>query len=230
VKRWFLGLSAVTAALALLFLAFPGIDIAVEGAFLKGADGRFLLGQSDWARAVNATVPWHIVLLAAVLAALGARALVARPIGGIGWRQIGYVVAVFLVGPGLLANVLLKDQLGRARPRQVDAHPELSLFTPPFVPSDACPKNCSFPAGDASAGFAFLAVALVLPRRWRPIGVAGALALGTFHGGVRMLQGAHYFSDVIFAALLMALVAIGLHWLMFSRTAGPDSRAGSRAT
>jgi membrane-associated phospholipid phosphatase len=38
-----------------------------------------------------------------------------------------------------------------------------------------------------------------------------------------MLQGAHYFSDVIFAGLLMALVAVGLHLLWFRRQSAGDA-------
>jgi lipid A 4'-phosphatase len=179
---------------------------------------------------VNRSVSWLMVALGVALALLGFRALRGRPVGGIGLRQVGYVVAVCIIGPWLLANELLKDNLGRARPRDVLAAPEQSLFTPPFVPSTACPTNCSFPAGDASAGYAFLAVALVLPRRRRLAGVAGAILLGTFYGGIRMLQGAHYFSDVIFAGLLMALVAVAVHWLVFRPPAiARADEAGDRA-
>lgn len=224
--RALLLLILATLLIAVAFLVFPSIDRTVEAAFLLGSDGRFRLEGAGWPRAINATVPWLIAALAAGLGVLGACRLLGRPVGGIGWRQIGYVLAVFVIGPGLLVNTLLKDHLGRARPRDVQSSEEQATFTPPFMPSTACETNCSFPSGDASAAFAFIAVALVAPRRWRGIGVAGAVALGSFYGAIRMLQGAHYFSDVIFAGLLVALVAVGLHLLLFRR-ARPD---GCRVT
>jgi lipid A 4'-phosphatase len=221
-KRAFLLLALATVVLAGLFLAFPGIDRAVEHGFLRGEDGRFRLDGVASADFVNRALPWLMTALATALVLLGVAALRGRALGGIGLRQIGYLTAVFLLGPALLANVLLKDQLGRVRPRDIPPGQEALLFTPPFVPSDACPKNCAFPAGDAAAGYAFLGLALVLPRRLRWAGIAGAVALGSFLGAVRMLQGAHYFSDVIFAGLLMALVAVGLHPLWFRRRGEGD--------
>jgi lipid A 4'-phosphatase len=223
VKRAFLLLALATVVLAGLFLAFPGIDRAVEHGFLRGEDGRFRLDGVAWADFVNRALPWLMTALAVALVVLGIAALRGRALGGIGLRQIGYLAAVFLLGPALLANLLLKDQLGRVRPRDIPPGQEAMLFTPPFVPSDACPNNCSFPAGDAAAGYAFLGLALALPRRGRAAGVAGAIALGSFLGAVRMLQGAHYFSDVIFAGLLMALVAVGLHLLWFRRQSAGDA-------
>ncbi len=229
--RALLILVLATLGIAVAFLVFPGIDRAVEAALLIGPDGRFLLEGVGWPRAINATVPWLIAALAGGLGVLGVCRLLGRPVGGIGWRQIAYILAVFVIGPGLLVNTLLKDHLGRARPRDVQASEEQATFTPPFMPSTACETNCSFPSGDASAAFAFIAVALVAPRRWRGAGVAGAVALGSFYGAIRMLQGAHYLSDVIFAGLLVALVAIGLHVLVFREDAAkPGGRASGRTT
>lgn len=227
-KRVFLVLLLATVTCAALFLAFPGIDLAVEHGVLRRSDGGFRLDGVGWARLVNRGVPWLMIALAVGMALIAVAALRRRAVCGLGLRQIGYVAAVFLLGPALLANAVLKDHLGRARPRDVLAGAGAVAFTPPFVPSQACPRNCSFPAGDASAGFAFLGLALVLPRGRRLAGVAGAVALGSFLGAVRMLQGAHYFSDVIFAGLLMALVAVGLHLLWFreGQRANPGGTAG----
>lgn len=224
-SRVLLILVLATLAVAAIFAIFPGIDSVVEEALLETADNRFRLDGVAFADAINATVPWLIWMVAAGLAVLGVCRLLGRPVADIGWREIVYVLAVFVVGPGLLVNTLLKDQLGRARPRDVQSNEEQALSTPPFMPSAACDKNCSFPSGDASVGFAFIAVALVGPRRWRRAGIVGAVALGSFYGVIRMLQGAHYLSDVIFAGLLVALVAVGLHLLLFSRAAVPDGRA-----
>lgn len=223
--RAFLFLLAATAVYAALFLGFPEIDRwAQQGGV--GPDGRFLLADVPWATLVNRSLD---LLMAAMLIAAGRlaiRAALGHPFKGIGLREVGYVAAVFLVGPVLLTNLVFKDHWGRARPTQVEASQGVDIFTPPLVLSDACPRNCSFPSGDAAAAYALLAPALLLPRRWRPLGIAAALAIGSFYGGIRILQGAHYLSDVIFAGLLSALVATGFHPLFFGSRRSPEPVAG----
>ncbi len=216
--RAFLWLLAATALYAAIFLIFPGIDRWVQQ-WVVGADGRFLLAEVRWATLVNRSINLLMAAVLLVAGGLAIRTALAGPWHGIGLRAICYVAAVFLIGPVLLTNLVFKDQWGRARPIHVEASPEVDIFTPPLVLSDACPRNCSFPSGDAAAAFALLAPAFILPRRWRPLAIATVLAVGSFYGGIRILQGAHYFSDVIFAGLLSALVATGLHPLFFGRRA-----------
>jgi len=228
VSRAFFWLLLATAATAALFLAFPAIDLVV-GSLIREPGGRFPLEEVSWALTINRGVPWLLAGLAAALLLLGVAAQLGRPVAGIGLRKIAYVVAVFLIGPGLLVNAAFKDHLGRARPRDIPAGQESVLFTPPFVPSQACARNCSFPAGDASAGFAFLALAFVLPRDRRRAATGAAIALGSALGALRLLQGAHFFSDVIFAGLLMGLVAVGLHLLTIRPARRPRPDGGTRA-
>ena len=226
--KWaFLLLLVATVALAALFILLPGIDLAVERAYLRD-DLYFPLHGVAWAVTVNRMIPWLLGGLAVLTGACGLAAVCRHPVRGVGLREVSYVAAVFLLGPGLLTNVLLKDHLGRARPSQVLY--DDSTFTPPFVPSTACDHNCSFPAGVPAAGFAFVAIALAAPRRYRAVGIVAAVAFGCFLGAVRMLQGGHYFSDVLFAGLLMALVATGLHILWFRDSSRrPDTKKAPSA-
>jgi lipid A 4'-phosphatase len=70
--------------------------------------------------------------------------------------------------------------------------------------------------GEAAALFVpFYAAALAIPP-WAPaLIVAGTLA-GAGAGAVRVSQGAHFVSDVVFAGLFMALTALLVHRLMFA--------------
>src|SRR4029077_7885421 len=71
----------------------------------------------------------------------------------------------------------------------------------------------------------FYAVAAIAPQWTAPLVVAGTVA-GLAAGIVRIAQGAHFLSDVVFAGLFMGLMAIVLHRVMF---APPGSwLAGSR--
>jgi lipid A 4'-phosphatase len=79
------------------------------------------------------------------------------------------------------------------------------------VPSRECPRNCSFVSGEASAMFApFFALAFLLPQ-YRMGLLAAGLATGLLVGTVRIIQGAHFLSDVLFAGIFMALTVALLH-------------------
>jgi lipid A 4'-phosphatase len=130
---------------------------------------------------------------------------------------------VAVTGPMLLVNGVFKDHWGRARPSQVVEFGGTQQFTRAALPADQCPKNCSFVSGHASVGFYFLALAFVWPRR-RALWLAAGTALGLGVGLVRIVQGGHFLSDVLFAGIVVYLTARILHALMFRPP--PASRTG----
>ena len=73
--------------------------------------------------------------------------------------------------------------------------------------SDQCASNCSFSSGHGALGFWPVALALLAPPRRRPAVIAAALAFGTAVGVMRIAQGGHFLSDVVFSALLTISVA-----------------------
>ena len=151
---------------------------------------------------------------------------------GITWLSLRFSQWLFLaiclaVGPGLIANIVLKDHWGRARPAQIVQYGGEKMFSPPLIPTDQCQKNCSFVSGEASSIFMiFYAAALILPHRFALLIVIGTLG-GMTVGGIRISQGAHFPSDIVFAGLFMAIAAAIVHELMFARML-PWSRAANR--
>lgn len=205
IDRAGIALLVLAAVAAVLFLAVPEIDLAVSRAVFLG-ERRFLLTDTALAAAVNAATPWVVGLTVAGILGLGAAVVLARrAILGTDLRAALFLVLSFAVGPGLVVNALLKPYWGRARPNDLVEFGGTAQFTPALLPADQCPGNCSFVSGDAAVAFAYVAVALVLPARWRGPAIAAALALGGAIGGLRLLQGAHFLSDVVFAALFTLL-------------------------
>lgn len=202
-------------ALAGLFLAFPGLDLWASGLLHSQGTGFLLVGNPffDWLHKNLAVIVVPAVCLASAYLILGGWR------GAPAWlagrrRQAGYVLLVLVVGPGLLVNTLFKDQWGRARPNQVAQFEGSRQFTPAWIPSDQCPRNCSFVCGDASVGFALLSLGFVSarPRRWLIAGLGAGGALGL----MRMAQGGHFLSDVIFAFFVVYLTAWLLHRWIFN--------------
>lgn len=92
-------------------------------------------------------------------------------------------------------------------------------FSAVLVPSNNCPRNCSFISGEASSMFViFFAAAPIVPQ-WSAVLIVAGTVLGLAAGLVRTAQGGHFLSDVIFAGVLMALVVSAIHWAVFARRA-----------
>ncbi|MGK9167039.1 phosphatase PAP2 family protein [Inquilinus limosus] len=208
---WF----AVTVG-AVLVLA-PGIDLVVSGWFYTPGSG-FAWAGAPLAEAIHEAVQ-ILVRMAAVLLLLAAvwTWLRQRRLLGLDARRWTFMLLALAIGPGLVANAVLKDHWGRARPRQVEAFGGTAAFTPPLVPADQCRRNCSFVAGDPTIGFVVHSAAYVVPARRRRRIFWGSMALGGALGLLRVGMGGHFFSDVVFAAAVILLVSAGLHTLMFDR-------------
>jgi lipid A 4'-phosphatase len=207
---WLLLASALLAVAT--FSLFPGLDLWFSGLFWS-TEGRFFLRDwppFHWAYALLPAMTWMIVLALSVLLAFVV--LAERPVGVLDRTRLLFLLLSFALGPGLLANTVLKDHWGRARPSQVTEFGGEHSFTPPLLPADQCARNCSFVSGHGAMafsliGFAFLPAAR---QRRRQLAVA-ALAFGGFVGLARIAQGGHFLSDTIFAGLLVTAVAWLLH-------------------
>jgi lipid A 4'-phosphatase len=122
-----------------------------------------------------------------------------------------------LIGPGFVANVVFKDHWGRARPREVVEFGGTAAFSPAFYIRKECSINCSFVSGDASFGFYLPAFAFVAPSRRSRRVFWSAMALGSLFAAARVIIGAHFLSDILFAAFFMLIVNTLLHSAMFGR-------------
>lgn len=74
------------------------------------------------------------------------------------------------------------------------------------------PRGVCFPAGHASAGYAWVATyffALATRPRWRRIALAAGIALGALFGIAQQLRGAHFLSHDLWTLAICWLVALG---------------------
>jgi lipid A 4'-phosphatase len=122
-------------------------------------------------------------------------------------------VAICLgLGPGVVTNLIVKDQFGRARPKSVQMFGGDRSFTPALVPAKECRRSCSFVSGEASSSFVIaFAAAVAAPTFATPILTVG-IAAGLATGLIRMMQGAHFLSDVVFAGVFMALTVAAAYF------------------
>ena len=200
-------------AFAALFLAFPGIDLWATGMLYSAEKGFVLIGNPFFDLARSSVEIIIVTLLLGTLVFWLPQKLKLIPTAWQPKRHAAlFILLAVVLGPGLMVNAVFKDHWGRARPMQTVQFGGEKQFTPAWVISDQCEKNCSFVCGDASVGFVLLAFAFVSrhPRRWLALG----LLAGGFYGFMRMGQGGHFLSDVIFSGYTVFFTAWAIHWLM----------------
>jgi len=203
------------AATILLFLPiWPKLDMALSQHFYLAGQG-FYLNQMTWVQWVYRYTPGigrGIAVTCLLMYLLGRwfpRRIPAP------WRRVG--LAVFLtaiVGSGVVVDLMLKPWWSRPRPVHVVEFGGQKAYKAPMQPCFLCAREYSFVSGHAAAGFSLMAFgaagSLKRRRRWL---MAGAL-MGGFIGAVRIMQGGHFLSDVVFSFLAIWLVFKGICWLL----------------
>ncbi|MDX2110936.1 MAG: phosphatase PAP2 family protein [Verrucomicrobiota bacterium] len=119
------------------------------------------------------------------------------------WRAYGvFIILSVLLGPGLLINAVFKDNWQRPRPRNIEQFGGTQPYVPPL---EIGPEGKSFPCGHCSVGFVTVVFYFLLRRRHRLLSILALLAtfaLGFLMGYGRMVAGAHYLSDVLWACFI----------------------------
>ncbi len=225
------GAAVVGIVAGILFYVFPQLDLATAAFFYKGHGVFSGKGGGIFAGGPPSTFSDFIRLgfyasfvIVCILTAFGLAASLIRksPVFGLTTLKWLFLGTCLAVGPGVVGNIILKDHWGRARPVHLTEFGGSKSYSPPLMPSDQCNRNCSFVAGEASMMYAaFFAIAFLIPTMGRRLIVMGVIA-GLFSGLVRMSQGGHFLSDVIFAGVTMALTVAGIYLLFraISRTVG----------
>jgi lipid A 4'-phosphatase len=128
-------------------------------------------------------------------------------------RQLAiFMLAVTLIGPGLLVNGIFKEHWGRPRPHQISAFGGSEAYQPPLA-FNSSGSGKSFPSGHSSVGF-LIGALFFWWRRERPqlawLALFISLILGSLIGMARMAMGDHFLSDVIWSAVIV----YGTAWLL----------------
>lgn len=205
-----------TLALLALLSLVPQIDITLAAWLYDPVREVFSFRShpvGEWVRKSMPVWLFGLAILVAVLWAAGEA--LRRPLLGVTRRVGAFVLLSLALGPGLIVNLLLKENWGRARPSHLVQFGGKSHYTSPLLPSDQCLDNCSFSSGHAALAFWAVSFAVLAPPAWRGRAFAAALGFGFAVGLVRVAQGGHFLSDVAYSGAIVTAVACGLHrWLV----------------
>ena len=204
-----------TAFACALFLLFPEIDIKFSSLFY---DNGFYMETWPFIEAVYLWAP-RLLNLCLILLILGTlySLIFKKTLFNIKKAVLLYLLFSILLGPGVLVNLILKDHVDRARPRHVMEFGGDKQFTPALVISDQCEQNCSFVSGHAAGGFVFIALALLFQGRRRHQIFTASVLYGGSVGLIRIIQGGHFLSDIVFAFIFTYLVVRLIFYLFFER-------------
>ena len=195
-----------------LVLILTDVDRRVAAAVLASSDLDHI-GLKFWP--AGAEFPWNMIykwaavpgfILAGVALIVLAAGFFRQKLATCRNKAL-FVILFLALGPGLVVNVLLKDQLGRARPREVIEFGGKHEFTRCWQPGTAG-RNSSFPSGHASIAFFLMAPWFVLRDKRRTtatVFLVFGLSFGTLVGITRILQGGHFVTDVLWSAGLLYL-------------------------
>jgi lipid A 4'-phosphatase len=206
----------IAAAVGVIFGVYPRLDIDVSALFYNQHTGFFDANAQPWVNNSRAAARWlSALILAPACLALLAKLIMPRRRMLIGGRAALLLVLTMALGPGAITNMILKNHWGRARPIDITEFGGTYRFTAWWDPRGDCPDNCSFVAGEPSGAFWTLAPAALAPPQWRLLAYGGAFVFGAAVGLLRIAGGGHFFTDVVFAGILMFLLIWIVHGLLF---------------
>jgi len=206
---------AVAFVVGVIFALYPQFDLDLAALFYRPATHSFA-ASGVWVTYVRDAASLLITLLVApaFLVVAGKLLMPSRRML-IAGRAALFLIATLVLGPGVLANGILKEHSARMRPEDVLQLGGKHRFTPWWDFGGPCTENCSFIAGEPSGAFWTLAPAALSPPQWRALAYACALGFGAAMTVLRMANGAHFFTDCVFAGVLTFLVVWTVHGLIY---------------
>lgn len=197
---------------------FRDIDLSLSRRFYN--DGQFVWQDNAVAKVMGKGIPEVLVGIAVVIFIIWlAGKSRHKDYLGINTKVMLLTSGTMFLGPILIINGIFKSFWGRARPRDVVQFGGDKLFTPPLEISDQCQWDCSFMSGHTAVAFWTLSLALLAPRKYRSLAISVVLIFGTAMAVVRIGQGAHFFSDVLFSALVNIALVLWVYKRLFEKPA-----------
>lgn len=196
---------------------FRNIDLSLSRRFYN--DGQFVWQDNAVAKVMGKGIPEVLVGVAVVIFLLWLAGKIShKDYFGINTKVMLLTSGTMFLGPILIINGIFKSFWGRARPRDVVQFGGDKLFTPPLEISDQCQWDCSFMSGHTAVAFWTLSLALLAPKKYRSLAISAVLVFGAAMAVVRIGQGAHFFSDVLFSALVNIALVLWMYKRLFEKT------------
>jgi len=226
-----LGLSLLMGWLAYTVQHSP-LDLGLTRYFYDASAHGFPWRHQPFVYAMGKFVVWLVpiggALFCGAAAALSYRIKALAPARSVLWA----LFAVFCLVPLLAGG--LKHYTALPRPFALAMFGGYVQLPPGFWAAAGEPGGGALPSVHAATGFSVLALYFagwaLGSRRMRWLGLAGGLALGGLFGGLRIMQGAHFLSQVMWSLAFVWCVCSVLFYplIVTSHRGAPDGVHGHR--
>lgn len=208
----------VTLTLSAIFVTFPQIDIALSRLFYVEGQGfpAARISALNTFRAFGQYVPLTLTIV--LVLGLGLKlAYPSRP-SLFPPRFTLYFASLFLLGPALLVNGIFKPLFDRPRPRSTIEFGGQDVFVHAWAFGGDFFDDRSFVSGEAAVVACLIPLAFFVPVVWRRCVFVLLSLFAALTALNRIAFGAHFLSDVLIAAGLMAILAVALAYVFYGRT------------
>ncbi|OCX59701.1 hypothetical protein BFP70_18415 [Thioclava sp. SK-1] len=209
-----------------LFRGAPEVDLWIAALPYRTGHGFGGLVPASWEWLRLRIWDLSIILFLVSIPLWALARKIARPVLRVSARGWAYVFWLYLLGPVIIVNGILKAYSGRARPYKIEEFGGELTFTPVLQLSDQCSRNCSFVSGEVAAAVVLSLLIWMGLELWRRhmqpwtiyFGRAVAVFITGFICAQRIVDGRHFASDTVFAALVVLSVAwvlygfLNAHW------------------
>jgi len=216
---WHAGLPAVIAVVVLGVFESTDLDRRIQDLFYDPVARRFPYRVTTWFDTIFHDFGRFSVIALAVALVAGIAWSWRRPALA-PWR-LGFLYAALCLAAGPVAVAQLKHVSPIHCPNQLEIYggdqPYVRLFETP--PATSKPGHC-WPGGHSSGGFAMMSLYFVFRRRRPKLAFAwlgGGFLYGFGLGFSRVVQGSHFLSHNLWAALVCWTIALVLYELMLRR-------------
>ena len=202
-------------------IVYPHLDVIVSGWFYKAGQGFYMENEPMFVVLHRTAIQgaWYLFWFFAAMMLLAF--CLHKEILRLPSKAWLFLLLALMIGPGLIANAVLKDNWGRARPREVTEFGGALTFSPAIIPQPEAGRNESFVAGDGAFGAYLHSFTYMIPlntqRRRSRYAFWGLVGIGGLFGYSRIAMGAHFFSDVLFATLFMLISSGVIHAICFGQ-------------
>jgi len=204
----------IMVTVTLLYLLFPGLDLEVSSLFYDSEKGFYLYDNPLFYIPYHGMKPIVIVTLLLLFLLLAYQLIRKRRFKVLNPRAISFLLVFFLTGPILVTDTVLKKNWGRPKPVETRNFGGTEQYTDFFRPTGIKRRNGSFVSGHVAAAFFFVAFSYLYHSRM----IFFLTMLFTlFVGLMRVMQGGHFLSDVLFAILINYMVLIAVFWLFYRK-------------
>lgn len=200
--------------ISFLFYFFPEWDLKISSFFWQ--QGGFIYLNPPWVDWVNSLRKFLNVLIwsIGILSFLGLVLSFVIKINLKNFRKIClYILLCFVLAPGLIVNMVLKNHWGQPRPIQIQEFSGHLTYQKDWVMSKQCPTNCAFVCGDCAGAFILMAFVPLLNQRRKTMWASASFIIlfSGLIGLIRLGQGGHFLSDVLLAYGIDGLVIWGAY-------------------